>query len=113
MVRKGYRRITCPVCGTWLFLRPVTHHWGQRIDPPLDPPEYHLTIYHSWHCSDEQATRIANCPPAGLAQVRGLIRAESLELKAKWDRLDQQYKLNRALDAVHAEIDALALDGGV
>lgn len=98
MTRKGYRRITCPVCGTWLFLRPVTHSMGQRIDPPLNPPEYHITAWHSWHCSDEQATRIANTPKGDLDFVRARIRAESLATGARWERERRESRLAEALD---------------
>lgn len=101
MTRKGYRRITCPVCGDWLFLRPVTYDYGH---PQPDPMEYRLTTWHSWHCDNDQATRIANANPADLTQVRATVRAESFETKARWDRATQEHKLNEALDVLHAEV---------
>lgn len=101
MTRKGYRRITCPVCGTWLFLRPVFYDYGS---PQPDPMEYRLTGWHSWHCNNEQATRIANAAPADIVQVRALIRAEALETKAKWDREKADRQLGEAIDFLYVEV---------
>lgn len=96
MTRKGYRRITCPVCGTWLFLRPVSYDYGH---PQPDPMEYRLTAWHSWHLDDDQATRIVNAvDPADLVVVRASVRAESLETGARWERERRESRLAEALD---------------